>query len=64
MKYKERIEKVETHLKSNPNDYQSVISLFKLRSAQIEHDRKEAQIKRLREISKYRRMLDEEHIPE
>lgn len=55
--YKEKIARVENHVKMNPCDYQSVISLYKMKSKQIEHDRQERQVERLKKISEFRRML-------
>lgn len=55
----DRLRRLETHVKNHPTDYQSVISLLKLRSAFIEKQRKQKQIERLRKVAAYRKMLKE-----
>lgn len=38
MEYKDKLEKMEKHLREHPKDYQSVISYIKTRSDAIDHD--------------------------
>lgn len=56
----DRLRRLETHVRNHPTDYQSVISLLKLRSKAIEKQRKQKQIKHLRKVAAYRKMLKEE----
>lgn len=60
MDYREKIARVEMHLKEHPRDYQSRISLLKLRSSEIEHRRYEKRLERLREVAYYRRKRRDE----
>lgn len=55
----DRLRRLETHVRNHPTDYQSVISLLKLRSAFIEKQQKQKQIERLRKVASYRKMLKE-----
>lgn len=55
----DRLRRLETHVKNHPTDYQSVISLLKLRSEVIEKQRKQSQIEHLRKVAAYRKMLKE-----
>lgn len=64
MSKKEKLENLYRHIEKYPNDYQSVISFFKLRSDQIEYERKKARIERVKFIAECRRKLDEKHVSE
>lgn len=52
--YKEKIETVKNHIKKHPNDYQSVISLYKLNSKQSDYDRRQEEIEVLKELHRIR----------
>lgn len=60
MDYKERLHKLDEHLREHPTDYQAVIARIKLNSDAIEHERKKKIDERLKKIAYYRRLLDEE----
>lgn len=53
------IEKMEEHLRTHPTDYQTVISLYKAKSAEIEKRRRQREIERIRKVQKWRRELEE-----
>lgn len=59
MDYAEKLKRMDEHLAEHPHDYQTVISRMKVASAYVEHERREQTISRLRNISKYRKMLEE-----
>lgn len=42
-RYKAKIENLSNHVKQNPRDWQSAISLLKLNSQQIDYERKKKQ---------------------
>lgn len=42
-RYKVKIENLTNHVKQNPRDWQSAISLLKLNSQQIDYERKKKQ---------------------
>lgn len=52
------IRKMEEHLLSHPTDYQTVISLYKARSKEIEKGRRERANKELKKISEWRKKLN------
>lgn len=62
----EKITKVEQHLAEHPADYQSLISLMKLRSKEIENIYRLKKIERLKLIAECRKKLkaNEERISE
>lgn len=64
MTKKEKLENLYHHIQNNPADYQAVISFFKLRSKQIEYERKRARIDGIRLIAECRRKLNEKHVSE
>ena len=49
------IERIEEHLKEHPADYQSVISLYKQKSKEIEKKRRKREIEMLRKVARIRR---------
>ena len=51
-------EKIEEHLKTHPTDYQSVISLYKTRSKEIEKKIGARRIERLKRIAEWRERLE------
>lgn len=61
---KDKLEKLFNHIQKNPRDYQAKIAWFKKHSEQIEWERKQARIPRLRMIAECRRRLNEEYISE
>lgn len=57
-KYQERVERLKTHLRSNPHDYQAQIGLLKARSDKIDHDIYLKQIAKKKRIAEARRILE------
>ena len=55
----DRLRRLEIHVRNHPTDYQSVISLLKLRSKAIEQQKKQGMIEYLRKVAAYRKMLKE-----
>lgn len=51
-------EKIAEHLKMHPTDYQSVISLYKTRSKEIEQGIGKRRIERLKRIAEWRERLE------
>lgn len=51
-------EKIAEHLKTHPTDYQSVISLYKARSKEIEKRIGARRIERLKRIAEWRERLE------
>lgn len=51
-------EKIAEHLKTHPTDYQSVISLYKARSKEIEQRIGKRRIERLKRIAEWRERLE------
>ena len=60
MNYRERIEKLSLHVSRHPKDYQAVIARIKLISDQIDYERRQKQIERIKAVAKYRRKLNGE----
>lgn len=58
-KYEERVEKLKTHLRSNPHDYQAQIGLLKARSDVIDHDIYLKQIAKKKKIAEAKRIYEE-----
>ena len=54
----ERLQKLQRHIDKHPADYQAVVSFYKLRSKEIEHQMMLRKIPRLRMIAECRRRLD------
>lgn len=54
----ERLERLSEHIREHPSDYQAVISFYKLRSKEIEHEIWLKRIPKLRLIAKCRRKLN------
>lgn len=50
-----RIKQLEMHVQESPNDYQSVISLLKLKSNQIEYEMKHKHDIMYKEIEMYKK---------
>lgn len=61
MYYVNKVDKLESHVKEHPADYQAQIALLIARSDAIEHERYLKMIERKKQVAKYRRMLNEEH---
>ena len=59
MDIEENIARVEDHLQRHPADYQSVISLLKLKSRAVEKKIKDRRIEKQKRIAECRRILDE-----
>lgn len=59
MKYIERVERLEEHLKEHPTDYQAVIALLKRRSDLIEHRAWLRMIERKKAVAEVRRQRRE-----
>lgn len=57
-KYEERVEKLKTHLRSNPHDYQAQIGLLKARSDVIDHDIYLKQIAKKKKIAEAKRIYE------
>lgn len=53
-------EKIAEHLKAHPTDYQSVISLYKARSKEIEQEIGKRRIERLKRIAEWRERLEKQ----
>lgn len=53
-----RSERIEEHLKTHPTDYQSVISLYKTRSKEIEQGIGKRRIEKLKRIAEWRERLE------
>lgn len=51
-------EKIAEHLNTHPTDYQSVISLYKARSKEIEQKIGKRRIERLKRIAEWRERLE------
>lgn len=64
MDYEEKIKKMNEHLSEHPADYQTVISLLKVNSKRISHERKVRQDMRSRRVAEMRRRLEEEDADE
>lgn len=60
MDYEEKITRMRKHLSDNPADYQTVISLLKVNSKRIDHERKKAQDMRSKRVAEMRRRLENE----
>lgn len=57
MDYAEKLKRMDEHLETHPNDYQTVISRMKVASKYVEEQRRQKTISRLRNVAKYRKML-------
>ena len=55
MEIKERLSKLEEHVRENPSDYQAVIACVKLHSDLIDRERKQREILELRHIAEIRK---------
>lgn len=60
MKGRKRINAIEQHIARHPNDYQSIISLFKIRTEEVEWQLEKRRHERRRKVAECRRMLDEQ----
>lgn len=60
MTKQEKIVRLAKHVEDHPCDYQSKISLLKMRSDQIAWELEQRKIARLRKIAECRRILDGE----
>ena len=60
MNYEEKITRMRKHLSDNPADYQTVISLLKVNSKRIDHERKKALDMRSKRVAELRRRLENE----
>ena len=59
MKYIEKVERLEEHLKEHPTDYQAVVALLKRRSDLIEHRAWLRMIERKKAVAEVRRQRRE-----
>ena len=57
---RDRLSRLKSHIEKHPADYQAVISFYKLRSKEIEHQMMLRKRPRLRMIAECRRRLDGE----
>lgn len=55
MDYKDKLERLDEHLKRHPKDYQSVIARMKTYSDAAEHELYLRRVERLKKVAKYRR---------
>ena len=62
--YGEKIERITEHLQEHPADYQSVISLYKLRSDAIEYEIEQRRIEKKKMVAECRRLLQERRYEE
>lgn len=53
-----KAKRIRQHLESHPNDYQSVVSLFKTESDAISYSIKKKENERRKEISQYMKASD------
>ena len=60
MDYREKLDRMDAHLKEHPTDYQTVIARMKTYSQYIDHIMRQKVIERLKNVAKYRRELNEE----
>lgn len=54
-KYEDKINRMEAHLLDHQSDYQTVISLFKVRSDSIQSQKQHQKNMMMKEISKYKK---------
>lgn len=59
MDYIEKVERLETHLKEHPKDYQAVIAHLKARSKAIEHAQWLKAIERRKRVAEIRKARKE-----
>ena len=59
MKIEERVERLESHLREHPSDYQAVIALLKARSDMIEHRVWLRMVERKRRVAEIRKRRKE-----
>lgn len=52
-KYEEKAQRMQQHLQNHPEDYQTVLSLFKAESDAIAYERQLKKNKLLKELAKY-----------
>lgn len=55
MKYEDKVDRLEDHLKDHPTDYQAVVALLKRRSDMIEHQAWLRMIERKRRVAEVRK---------
>ena len=55
MKYEEKLNRLDEHLREHPKDYQAVISRLKTFSDAVEHQQYLKRIEKLKQVAKYRR---------
>lgn len=60
MDYDAKITRMKKHLSDNPADYQTVISLLKINSKRIDHERKVRQDMRAKRVAEMKRRLASE----
>lgn len=58
MDYEAKITRMKRHLSDNPADYQTVISLLKVYSKQVSHERKVRQDMRSKRVAEMKRKLE------
>ena len=54
-KFDEKAQKMKNHLRKHPQDYQTVISLFKVESQAVLHERHTKEMKMRQRIAQYRK---------
>lgn len=59
MKYLQRVERLEEHLKYHPTDYQAVVAHLKARSDMIEHGQYLRMIERRKRLAEVNRQIKE-----
>lgn len=59
MDHEKKIERIKNHLENEPTDAQAQVALLQARSDQIEHERYELQMGKLKEIAYWRARLHE-----
>ena len=64
MDYEAKIRRMNEHLAEHPADYQTVVSLLKVNSKRISHERKVKQDMRSRRVAEMRRRLEAEDADE
>ena len=60
MKYEDKVERLEVHLKEHPTDYQAVIAHLKARSDMYEHRAHQRMIERMKRVAEIKRQRKEQ----
>ena len=59
MKYEDKVERLEVHLKDHPTDYEAVIAHLKARSDMYEHRAHQRMIERMKRVAEIKRQRKE-----